>query len=299
MVVLLGNPRLLEVSPKSCTEMTAWEDLSYYEILQLPRDCTPEDIKKAYRKAALAWHPDKNPDNVEEADRVFKLIAEAYEVLSDPEKREVYDNYGKEGLKQAQDYGGDYGGEHADIPGFSPYYFHSARDIFRDVFGTDDPFADMFRVGDRGPDFGGAFKPSFGGGIGSGFSSSGFDAVLGPGVGGSGFSSSGFSGSGYSSSGFSGGGFGSGLSSEFRSLDSGFGSATPAYGHTGASRVTSTSTRVVNGKRVVTKTTIEGGIKTVVVNGEVVSRTVSGDSALEGPREAHPASKKSKGKRKK
>ncbi|KAG6930253.1 DnaJ heat shock protein family (Hsp40) member B3, partial [Chelydra serpentina] len=55
----------------------------YYEVLCIPCDASDEDIKKAYRKAALKWHPDKNPENKEHAERRFKEIAEAYEVLSD------------------------------------------------------------------------------------------------------------------------------------------------------------------------------------------------------------------------
>ncbi|CAI8030215.1 DnaJ homolog subfamily B member 6-A [Geodia barretti] len=77
----------------------SWDSLDYYDLLGVERDASPEEIKKAYRKMALKWHPDKNPDSVEEADKVFKLVAEAYEVLSDTEKRRMYDLHGKEGLK--------------------------------------------------------------------------------------------------------------------------------------------------------------------------------------------------------
>lgn len=74
---------------------------SYYEILDVPRSASADDIKKAYRKKALQWHPDKNPDNKEFAERKFKEVAEAYEVLSDKHKRELYDRYGREGLTGA------------------------------------------------------------------------------------------------------------------------------------------------------------------------------------------------------
>ncbi len=57
----------------------------YYEILELPKTASENDIKKAYRRLALKWHPDKNPDNSKEAEKRFKEISEAYEVLSDSE----------------------------------------------------------------------------------------------------------------------------------------------------------------------------------------------------------------------
>ena len=64
----------------------------YYETLGLSIDCNEEDIRKAYKKLAIKWHPDKNSDNREYATSVFQRISEAYQVLSDPEKRERYDN---------------------------------------------------------------------------------------------------------------------------------------------------------------------------------------------------------------
>lgn len=63
----------------------------YYEKLELSPKCTPIEIKKAYRRLALKWHPDKNPNNKKEAEEKFKDIAEAYETLSKPEKRKIYD----------------------------------------------------------------------------------------------------------------------------------------------------------------------------------------------------------------
>ncbi|KAF7286320.1 dnaJ heat shock protein family (Hsp40) member B6 mrj isoform X1 [Rhynchophorus ferrugineus] len=66
--------------------------VDYYRVLEVPKSATTVDIKKAYRKLALKWHPDKNPDNLEEATKKFKEISEAYEVLSDDSKRKLYDN---------------------------------------------------------------------------------------------------------------------------------------------------------------------------------------------------------------
>lgn len=68
-------------------------ELDYYEILDIAKDASHGEVKKAYRKLALKWHPDKNPDQKEEAEKKFKEISEAYEVLSDKEKREIYDRY--------------------------------------------------------------------------------------------------------------------------------------------------------------------------------------------------------------
>ncbi|KAF5741538.1 dnaJ subfamily B member 11-like [Tripterygium wilfordii] len=82
---------------------------SYYDILQVRKGSSEEQIKRAYRKLALKYHPDKNPGN-EEANRKFAEISNAYEVLSDGEKRNIYDNYGEEGLKQHAASGGRGGG---------------------------------------------------------------------------------------------------------------------------------------------------------------------------------------------
>lgn len=71
----------------------------YYDTLSVGRDASQNEIKKAYRKAALKHHPDRNKDNVEAAETKFKEVAEAYEVLSDSNKKEIYDQYGHEGLQ--------------------------------------------------------------------------------------------------------------------------------------------------------------------------------------------------------
>ena len=75
----------------------------YYKILGLARSATTDEIKKAYRKMALKYHPDKNKSAG--AEERFKEIAEAYEVLSDKKKREIYDQYGEEGLKGKRKFG--------------------------------------------------------------------------------------------------------------------------------------------------------------------------------------------------
>jgi len=94
----------------------------YYEILEVPRNATQEEIKKAYRKAALKWHPDRNPNN-KEAEEKFKEAAEAYEVLSDENKRRRYDQFGHEGLRAGSDF----------------HTYTNFDDIFRhfsDIFGS-------------------------------------------------------------------------------------------------------------------------------------------------------------------
>jgi len=98
---------------------------SYYEILQLDKNCTQAEIKKAYYKLARQWHPDKNPDNPE-ADAMFKSINEAYQILSDERKRELYDKYGKEHV-QATESGG------LDLSMLLRMLFGGGR--FDDVFG--------------------------------------------------------------------------------------------------------------------------------------------------------------------
>ncbi len=101
---------------------TPMSEMDYYEILEVSRDCSGAELKKAYRKLALKYHPDRNPDD-KEAEEKFKLINEAYQVLSDEEKRAVYDRYGKEGL-QGQGAGG-----------FGSANMDDIMDIFNSMFG--------------------------------------------------------------------------------------------------------------------------------------------------------------------
>ncbi|XP_045868848.1 dnaJ homolog subfamily B member 7 [Meles meles] len=111
--------------------------VDYYEVLGVQRYASPEDIKKAYRKVALKWHPDKNPENKEEAERKFKEVAEAYEVLSNTEKRDIYDKYGQEGLNGR-------GRSHFDDSFDCGFTFRKADDVFREIFGERDPFSFHF-----------------------------------------------------------------------------------------------------------------------------------------------------------
>merc|ERR1719353_614040 len=105
----------------------AAESADYYKMLGVPRTANDRQIKKAFRKLSVKWHPDKNPDNKEEAEAKFKSIAEAYTVLSDAEKRQVYDQGGEEALK----HGGGGGGNPFGAGGIDP------REIFKKFFGED------------------------------------------------------------------------------------------------------------------------------------------------------------------
>ncbi|KAK9285408.1 hypothetical protein L1049_024600 [Liquidambar formosana] len=123
--------------------------VDYYKILQVDRNANDEELKKAYRKLAMKWHPDKNPNNKKEAEAKFKEISEAYEVLSDPQKRAVYDQYGEEGLKgQVPPPGaGGPGGHSFFSTGDGPTVFRfnprNADDIFAEFFGFSSPFGGM------------------------------------------------------------------------------------------------------------------------------------------------------------
>ncbi|KAG2707302.1 hypothetical protein I3760_05G142500 [Carya illinoinensis] len=76
--------------------------VDYYNMLKVSRNASEEDLKKAYKRLAMKWHPDKNPANKKESEAKFKQISEAYDVLSDSQKRQIYDVYGEEGLQAAE-----------------------------------------------------------------------------------------------------------------------------------------------------------------------------------------------------
>jgi molecular chaperone DnaJ len=121
----------------------------YYKLLGVGRDAAEEEIKKAYRKKAIQYHPDKNPGN-KQAEEMFKKVSEAYEVLKDADKRAAYDRYGHAAFAQGT---GPRGGGPAGG-------FHDPFDIFREVFGGGG---------------GGIFEEFFGGGGGGGGARDGAD----------------------------------------------------------------------------------------------------------------------------
>ncbi len=99
----------------------------YYDVLGVPKNSSEEELKKAYRKLAMKFHPDRNPDN-KESEEKFKEAKEAYEVLTDPAKREAYDRFGHAGVDAAAGAGGGPGGNYG---GFADVF----GDIFGDIFG--------------------------------------------------------------------------------------------------------------------------------------------------------------------
>ena len=123
------------------------EKKDYYEILGVSKTATDDELKKAFRKKAKQWHPDANPDNKKEAEAKFKEVNEAYEVLSNPQKRQMYDQFGTADPQQAGFGGGPFGGGNG-------YYSYSTSDF-----------------GDFG-DLGDIFSSFFGGGFGGQRSSS-------------------------------------------------------------------------------------------------------------------------------
>lgn len=105
--------------------MATTDKRDYYEVLGVGRSASADEIKSAYRKAALRWHPDRNPENKAEAEHNFREASEAYGVLSDAQKRAAYDRYGHAGLQSV------------GVPDFG---FQDIHDIFEQFFGVEDIF---------------------------------------------------------------------------------------------------------------------------------------------------------------
>ncbi|EGW13601.1 dnaJ homolog subfamily B member 3 [Cricetulus griseus] len=234
--------------------------VDYYEVLGVPRQASAEAIRKAYRKLALKWHPDKNPEHKEEAERRFKQVAQAYEVLSDARKREVYDRCGEAGEVGG---GGAAGSPFQDAFQYV-FSFRDPAEVFREFFGGRDPFSfDFFgdpfenffgdRRSSRGSRCRGAVPfsasftdfPTFGGGFAS--LDTGFTSFASPGS----PSLSSFSMS-----------CGGGAAGNFKSV--------------------STSTEIVNGKKITTKRIVENGHERVEVeeDGQLKSLIINGKEQL-------------------
>jgi len=108
----------------------------YYEVLGVAKNASPDEIKRAYRRMAIKYHPDKNPDNKKEAEAKFKECAEAYEVLSDPEKKQRYDQFGHDGLRGV------------GMRDYTHMRWQDIGSIFEDIFGFGD-VGDLFGMGGR------------------------------------------------------------------------------------------------------------------------------------------------------
>ena len=118
--------------------MAATNSKDFYEVLGVTREASAEQIKSAYRKAAMQYHPDRNPEKKEEAEGNFRAASEAYAVLSDPQKRSIYDRYGAAGL-----------GNRGFDSGFNSSIFEEFQDILGDLFGFEDVLGGGRRRGGR------------------------------------------------------------------------------------------------------------------------------------------------------
>eukprot|EP00124_Ichthyophonus_hoferi_P002654 Ihof_evm6s190 gene=Ihof_evmTU6s190 len=272
-------------------------EVDYYEVLGVARDATEEQIKKAYRRLALQYHPDKNPDNKKEAETKFKEVGEAYEVLSDAEKRTIFDRYGSEALKNG---GGDAHSDGGDSPSFH-FVFHDPFDIFERFFedmpGAFGIHSHGFRTrGGRGFEHAmgdpfSAFDSPFIGGFGDSSGGLGLGPMMSGMLGGFGrprrrspFDSmsqhmTAFGGDPFFSSGLGG----SSMSSSFSS----------SMGGGPGVMSKSVSTQMINGRTITTTRETSNGVETVKVteNGVLTRHDVNGVSQLAGSIESgrnHP-----------
>ncbi|XP_061478011.1 dnaJ homolog subfamily B member 8 [Rhineura floridana] len=223
--------------------------VNYYEILGLLQNASQEDIKKAYRKLALKWHPDKNPYNKDEAEKKFKAVAEAYEILSDPQKRSLYDRP----VKEPRYRGRGASGGHSHSPFDFDFVFRSPEEIFREFFGGMDIFAHDFWDNQFDDDNdGGENRNGLQGPLGL---FSGFGA----------FSNFGFN------------SFGPGIHTMVSCRSFGDDSS-----GTHNFRSVSTSTEVVNGRRITTRKIVENGQERVEIeeDGQLKSIRVNGREQL-------------------
>jgi hypothetical protein len=145
-----GGARMRSRPPPGQVNNTA-----FYELMGLQVNCTEDEIKKAYKRKALKWHPDKNPENKTFAESMFKKVSDAYQVLSDPQKRALYDKYGEQALSGEGGVAEE--SEEGGAAGFSG--FRSADDLFQTFFGVGGG-ASVFEVDTEGS----------GGGVGNIFS---------------------------------------------------------------------------------------------------------------------------------
>ncbi|XP_044753785.1 dnaJ homolog subfamily B member 6-B isoform X2 [Coccinella septempunctata] len=228
--------------------------VDYYKVLEVPKGASVADIKKAYRKLALKWHPDKNPNNMDEATKRFKEISEAYEVLSDEKKRRIYDQFGKEGLINGGHRGRSRHEEDFDpFGGFGFFTFRDPEDVFREFFGGS-PFADLFDFHDHGHSRGSRRNRNS---HPSSAISSHFFSPFGMSLGGN-------------------------MMDDFFSGGSGFTSfnfdSSVSNGHATNVKRTSTSTKFINGKKITTKKVFENGKETIMSyeNDVLKSKTVNG-----------------------
>ncbi|KAL3131807.1 hypothetical protein ABBQ38_007523 [Trebouxia sp. C0009 RCD-2024] len=154
--------------------VAAVRDSKYYDLLGVAHDADEPTIKKAYRKQALKWHPDRNPDDVEKAEKKFREIAAAYEVLADDEKRKLYDQFGEEGLQTDGGPGGPGGG---GFPwGGTRFQFQGSGDpfeMFNNLFG-----GGMGGMGGAGRGGQQKMKFNMGGGGGGGMGGGGIEELL-------------------------------------------------------------------------------------------------------------------------